>query len=345
MHSSAMFLQIVRSIGVAGGDWLAAREVAEADRYCLPETRRAVEKAAVAAGTSTDADWASRLVDFRDAASGFFDALRSESVFDRLYSDGAFRRGPINSRFRVWTGRVAGRSVAEGAAKPLSAATVFAGELAARKASAIVVMTTELLRNASLGSDGFLSRALQQGVAGATDQSFLGELLAGTTPTPSAGSDAAAVLADVGALLQAVNSTGSGRQRLYLVCDPITANQLTTLTGTDGRPAFPGVGPTGGELCNVTLLVSEELGRDSDGGTLLLVDAAQVYANRGTVVPSASTQGTIQLDDQPGVGADAVPTSLFQNNLVALRAERIFGFELARASAVAAISGVDYAGS
>jgi hypothetical protein len=60
-------------------------------------------------------------------------------------------------------------------------------------------------------------------------------------------------------------------------------------------------------------------------------------------VVDASAEASLNLDDAP-VTPDAATTfsSLWQQNLLALRAQRYFGYELTRPDAVAVLTGVSY---
>ena len=75
----------------------------------------------------------------------------------------------------------------------------------------------------------------------------------------------------------------------------------------------------------------------STASTALLVDARQVAASAGTVSLAASGQATVDMG-----GPDT--TSLWQKNMLGLRAERFFGYELLRETGAAVVTDVDWSG-
>ena len=81
----------------------------------------------------------------------------------------------------------------------------------------------------------------------------------------------------------------------------------------------------------------------------MLLDAGQVLYGAGPVEVSSATSASVQMLDDP-TGSSVTPTatqsvSLFQTNSVGIRMERFVSWKVARASAVAWLSGVDYAGT
>src|SRR5262249_44102036 len=108
--------------------------------------------------------------------------------------------------------------------------------------------------------------------------------------------------------------------------------------GTSGARLFPNLTPTGGEIYGVPALVTDALGATSS----LLVDATALLGNSDLLTLDALRHGIVQMDtapDSPPV-ASTVPISLWQNDDVALVAERYWGFVIGRAGAVATMSGL-----
>ena len=91
------------------------------------------------------------------------------------------------------------------------------------------------------------------------------------------------------------------------------------------------MGINGGTLGGITVLVSSRLA----SGTAVLFDATAIAAASENVALSASREAVVTM-------AEASSVSLWAQDLVALRAERWFGFSLLRADGVASLSGVDY---
>jgi hypothetical protein len=75
------------------GGLITATLLAEEAR--APERVQTILKAAVAAGTTTDANWASALTPYRSVIAAFVESLRSSSVFYRILR----ARQEINAQF------------------------------------------------------------------------------------------------------------------------------------------------------------------------------------------------------------------------------------------------------
>ena len=96
------------------------------------------------------------------------------------------------------------------------------------------------------------------------------------------------------------------------------------------------MGPNGGTVSGVRVITTDVLETDE----MLAFDARQIAADRGTVGISASENATIDV-----TGGDTPAFSLWQKNCRGLRAERMFGFTILRAAAVASLDGVSYEAS
>jgi hypothetical protein len=123
-----------------------------------------------------------------------------------------------------------------------------------------------------------------------------------------------------------------------------SANNLKGIIGkaaASGAPTFPNLGPNGGELFpGITAIASDQI----SSSAALLFDATGLVGNSEGIIPGRSEQGTIQMEsspDSPPTGATTV-ISLWQNDLIALRLERFFGYVILRTSGVASLSGVSY---
>jgi hypothetical protein len=80
-------------------------------------------------------------------------------------------------------------------------------------------------------------------------------------------------------------------------------------------------------------------------GAALMFAADAIVGNADAILPGKSEQSTLQMEstspDSPPV-AGTVLLSLWQNDLLALRMERFFGFTVMRTSGVTSLSGVSY---
>ena len=104
-----------------------------------------------------------------------------------------------------------------------------------------------------------------------------------------------------------------------------------------GQPLFPGFnGQDGGRLMGIPVIVSNNV-----GARVILMHAPSVlYADEGGVRIDVSREASVQMDSAPTdvVDATTVYLSLWQRNLIGLKAERFITWKLARAAAVTYIT-------
>lgn len=316
-------------------------EVFARESLQVPFRVKNIMKSAVAAGSTADADWASGLSDYRQISKNFVESLADASVFDRLLKDNAMRKIPLRTRVKL-SSSIAGSIVGEGNAMPVSKSTIDSLNLESQKATALIVISNELAISSSNEAASLLATELKNAVAEATDSKFLNELLDGVSPTPSSGDTAVNVAADIKTLLTSVTLKATSRP--YLITDSTIAANLSVKTDTNGVPVYPKVTPMGGELFGIPLLVTDQLPRDSDGGSLMLIDASRIAGNNESVLLDTSEQAVVEMLSDPSEPSDpdTVFLSLWQNSLRALSARRYFGFKLLEASAIAVIDAVNY---
>jgi hypothetical protein len=126
--------------------------------------------------------------------------------------------------------------------------------------------------------------------------------------------------------------------------DATTAKRLAAKVTSDGAPAYPLMSPSGGKLLNVRAMVSDAMPASSGGSTLLLLDLTGIAVSSSIITLDSSKHSTLELNttptDPPDAGANM--TSLWQTDLIALRAERFFGYQRLRDLSVAIMTGIDY---
>jgi hypothetical protein len=118
------------------------------------------------------------------------------------------------------------------------------------------------------------------------------------------------------------------------------ALSLSFRTNLDGSPMFPGIGIDGGNYRGLTFITSQAAGAN----VIALQPGLILYADDGGVTIDASREASLQMDNAPMSPADAttVYVSLWQNNLVGLRAERFINWAKANANAVKYLTGAAY---
>ncbi|MCP4562548.1 MAG: phage major capsid protein [Bosea sp.] len=301
-----------------------------------PETVKAVLKAAVGAGSLSDPAFAGALDDHAEIVGAFVEALRSRSIFARLLDDGMIRL-PLRTRASIIVANATGYAVGEGLPVPISAMSLAGPQLEERRAAAMVVLTSELLRSTSSAGRALLDASLKGAVADAIDAAFLGILADDITPATASGPTAADALVDLKTMLDGVNSTGSGILLWAMSTD--VANAASVLSGPGGL-VFPAMSGTGGELVNLPAAVTNAL----PAGTLMLIDASGIAGELETITIAMADQASVQMSTTPDAPPNAagVLTSLWQSNLVALLARAFFGAEVIRTGSVAILGEIDW---
>jgi hypothetical protein len=128
--------------------------------------------------------------------------------------------------------------------------------------------------------------------------------------------------------------------QLFVFTTPAVARSIATKTSQVGTAAFPNISLKGGPVGPFTLVISDGV----PAAQMVFADVAQFAASGGVVVLDVTQQATIQMDSAP----DSPPTAatnqvgLWQNDLSAFRAERIFGIERLRTASVAIIGSIAY---
>ena len=317
---------------------LKYRGASDAHAHCEVErvSPRVRDTLKSAVSGATIGDW-SAIADYQNVQQAFQESLRDASVFDAVLNGGMVR-APLRSRGFSITAGISGAVTSEPSIKVISSLTMAQQLLELKKAAAIVVTSKELADYP--GAQQLFASELQKAVVAATDTNFLAALVAATTPTASAGSSLANIITDLGVLLGAV--TTSATSKVFYVTSVTNMKKLVLKSNSVGSPAFPGLTLSGGEVFGgVTAIASDSI----PFGAALMFAADAIVGNADAILPGKSEQSTLQMEltspDSPPV-AGTVLLSLRQNDLLALRMERFFGFTVMRTSGVASLSGVSY---
>ena len=199
-------------------------------------------KAAVSVGSMTDPNFAQPLA-YQQLADAFLVSLRNIGVFDAALPFAA--DFPLNMQIALTTLGATASSVGEGSARIISKISVANAALTPRSAVAIIVATTELLRVGGEKVMRLFQQELARAVAAETDAKFLSVISTGITGTPSQGSNAAAIAADMATLLAGI-ITGVGN-KVFIAMNPSDVKHMAVQIATIGARAFPTVTINGGD--------------------------------------------------------------------------------------------------
>jgi HK97 family phage major capsid protein len=309
-------------------------------------------RAPVAAGTTTHATWAGPLVQPTTLANEFLEFLRPRTLLGRIPG---LRQVDFNSRVLSQTGAGTYNWVGEGKPKPLTALALGAVQLAFNKIAGIIVLTEETIKYSTPSAERIVRDDMVAGIAGFMDNQFLDPTItaiAGVRPasitegvagTAASGATEAAARADIRALLGGFIGNNIGLDGVVLLANPSVAFNLGTMVNALGQPAFPGITKDGGNLLGIPVITSNATALASQ---IVAVHAPSILiADDGSVTIDMSREASLEMESTPAdpVLATTVLISLYQQNLVGLRAERSVTWLRARAGSVRRITGVAYA--
>lgn len=323
---------LVRALVIAEKSGETTGQVA--DRLRLPAAAARILRAATGAGTLSDPAWAGQLADMAAASSAFLQGLGGRSAFAALLDLGVISRAPLRSRVGAFSEGVVGAVNGEGEARPVSRMTLNGDALLPQEATAIVVLSREVIENSSAASQAFVSRQLRRSVARGLDVGFFDRLVSSsTTPSFTSTGDHPS---DLKVLLDAVN-TGEGRLAWIAATD--VANSIALLN--DGRGSASPEGAS--EFLNLPLAVSPGVA----AGTLLLIDGDRILADIESLGIDVARHAALQMDTAPTADATtpmATPVvSLWQTNSVAIKLSALFGATAGTPDALAVMTGIEWA--
>ncbi len=324
-----------------------------------PESMMAV-KAAVIAGTTTDSDWAAPLVVYQNLASEFVELLRPETIIGKIPG---LRNVPFNVSMPTQTQGSTVGWVGQGVAKPVSELKFGQLTLGMAKAAGIVVLSEELVRSSSPSAEAIVRQDLIATMAAFLDVQFIDPSVAlvanvspasitnGITPVESTGVNAAAFRADFKTLVAGMLAAGiNSLSGAVWIMTETQALAFSLMQTSLGNPEFPGITMTGGTFMGLPVVASEAVpaeGGSPAGNRIILVLPREILlADEGGVMIDVSREASLQMDSAPDNPATAstVMVSLWQNNLVGLRAERFINWVRRRTAAVGMIEGAVYTG-
>jgi hypothetical protein len=263
-------------------------------------------KAAIAAGTTTDATWAAPLVP-ASLVTAFMPLVERQSALLQL----PLRRVPFATPVSAQTADASYSWVRQGAPKPISKFAFATTTLDQTKTAGTVVITKEVARLSAPGSVQEMQNALSAGLAQFVDTQFLDPTITaiplerpasitnGLTPVAVTGTLPEKLATLVSAFYAALPGASA---QTTLVLSPATAGQLLTR-----------------DVPNLPIVLTPAVGANA-----VILDPARILAAREDApVLDVSDKAAVQMDSAPMNPADAtvVLVSFWQHNLVGVRAE------------------------
>jgi HK97 family phage major capsid protein/HK97 family phage prohead protease len=334
------FIRYCQALAVSKGIPMQALEYARRWHDSTPEVEL-VLKAAVAAGTTTDATWAGPLAPITPLSNEFLALLRPETILGKIDT---FFKIPFNVSVASQTGGGTYQWVGQGAPKPVGKLAFATITLGITKCAGIIVITEELARNSSPDAESVIRKDMIAGIAAFLDLEFIdpskapvagvapGSVTNGVTPITSAGPTPANARTDIQAMANAMTALNISTAGAVLVLSETNAAALTNALNPLGQQLFPGMGQQGGTIMGYKAITSQ-----AAGTTVSLMKPEQImFADDGGVTIDISREASVQMDSAPMGTPDAtvVLTNFWQNNLVGLRAERFINWKKARTGVV-----------
>jgi len=344
LEPGTAFVRYCKALAAGRGDTMASIAIAKEWRDSTPEVEL-VLRAASNPATTTTAAWAGALVPtVQHMGSEFIDLLRPATIIGRIPG---LRRVPFNVSVPKQTGSGTYNWVGEGAPKPVGSLAFTTVALAQYKIAGILTFTYELARSSEPSAEQTFREEMIAGISGFMDAQFIDPavaLVAGVKPASitngvtgiTATSDP---LTDLTTLLNSFVTANIPIAGVVLIMSESNAFMLSSQRTLNGEAVFPGLSITGGSINGVPIIASSAAGTN----IIALVPRYILYADDGGVTVDVSREASLQMVDNPGTpDATTVFRSLWQDNLVGLRAERFTAWIKAHANAVNMITGTAY---
>ena len=354
------FTRYALALARSKGNLMQASAIAE--RWQDTPEVAAVLKAAVNAGTTTDPTWAKPLVEYQNMASEFAELLRPATIIGRIPG---LRRVPFNIKIPRQTGGSTVGWVGQAAAKPVSALAFDQITLGTAKTAGIVVLSDELVRSSNPAAEALVRQDLIDQTAQFLDQQFVDPAVAavanvspasitnGVTPITASGTDEISLRKDLKALIASFVTLNLSLDSAVWIMSATQALAIAMMQNPLGQQEFPGMavsGADGGTLLGLPVILSQSVplnpgsgaGNAGAGSRIILAKASEILlADDGETMLDVSAEASLQMDSAPTGGAASL-VSLWQQNLLGLRAERYINWAKRRDGAVAYIDSANY---
>ncbi|MCW5758904.1 MAG: hypothetical protein KIS90_03955, partial [Phenylobacterium sp.] len=183
----------------------------------------------------------------------------------------------------------------------------------------------------------------------AADDVSPASIINGITPVNPTGTDLAALKDDVFTLFASFVDSNLSLGDAAWIMTQQQALAISMMENALGQRAYPGMGVNGGVFEGLPAIASENIpatgGSPTDGYPMILVKQQDILlADDGQVAIDASREASIQMESTPDSPATAstVLTSLWQHNMVGIRAERMVTWKKRRTDSAGFIQSAKY---
>lgn len=316
------------------GEYVGTTEILKS--WNAPEIVQTVAKGMV--GTTTSPDY-SALVNTEILVSEFMDLLKPRTIIDQMQG---FRRVPFNITIPTKTSGSIVNWVGEAKKKPVGKIGVSKTSLGFAKIAGIVPFSDELSRFSNPSVDQMVRDDLADEIVQFMNDQFIdptkaetedspASVLNGATKIVASGVTTDAIKTDLRKLRSTFIAANLSLSGAYYVMSETMASFISDLTDALGNSVFKGMdAPVGQKTIKGIPVIESEMA----GKLIALVKPSEILlADDGGIDLSVSNEATLTYTD----GADEVNINLWQENLIAIRAERYVRWKPRRVQAAAYI--------
>ena len=345
LEKGIRFARVAMAIAAGKGSISDTIEYAKRWKGQTPEVFEYVKSMVTKAieGTSVVGSpaWGGELVYQNNIAGELIELLRPATIIGRI---NGFRAGVFNTRMAIQTAGSTVNWVGEGAEKPVTELAFDTVTLPYHKIAGIVVLTEELVRLSTPSAEATVRNDLVAQIARFMDAQFItpsvsagannpASITNGVSSPAASGTDADAFYLDMNTALATFDNVENS-ENLTIVMTPALARGISTLRNAMGGFEFPALTARGGSLMGYPVIVSGSV----PSGTIVILNPGDILlADDGRVSLDASNQATLNM----GGGGDSA-FNLWQQNCIAIRAERWITYKKVRDESVAVIDTASY---
>jgi HK97 family phage major capsid protein/HK97 family phage prohead protease len=350
------FARMCMAMAAGHGDSYQTLQFAKQWKDSTPEVEQMVEhmwrtKAAVAVGTTTDATWAGPLV-VTQPLNEFLELLRPRTLLGRIPG---LRQVPFNVSVPSQTTGGTYGWVGQNKPKPVTKADYATVTVPFAKAAGIIVLSEELVTLSTPSAEALVREEMIAGMGAFLDVQFNDPAVAvAANVSPASITNGAATAAASGVTAAAAKLDLAGRVAVFTAANIPLEGSVWLMSDSNafglsmsfnalGQPLFPGMSAQGGTLFGMPVIVSNNVST-----RVILMHAPSIlFADEGGVRIDVSREASVQMDSAPTdtVDATTVYLSLWQRNLIGLKAERMITWIRARTAAVTYLTAAAYVGT
>lgn len=289
-----------------------------------PETVQVALEQKALIGATNEPTFGQTLVELQNLTGEFIELLRGKTAVDKLAA--RMRRVPFNIKIPSQTGASTVGWVGEGKRKPTTNPTFGNITLTKSKVAGIVLLSDELVRFSNPKADQLVLDDLLKSTATFIDGQFFdptkvestdspASILNGITAVPSSGVTGAAIEADLALVIKQVTDAGLTLEGATWVMSETRAAQLSMLRDALGKKYFEGMSINGPKEL---LTLGVEISASTTDKIVLVLPEQILLADDESMDFAISSEATINM----GTDVDPEWINLYENNLMAIRAER-----------------------